>query len=274
MSESFTDVTAAPAPVPPKKPAGRRTGLLCLLGFLVLAAGEGYLWRLVHAQSDVSALTDLQRQVAALRAAPPAATPPSLQGLADLTEKLAALTAQVNAMQGLLASDHGALTAMQASQADLTKLTAKIAALNQMAVARMALEAGQPLGTIANAPPALAAFATVAPPTMASLILTYPAAARAAAAASVSDTGKASYWSRVVARLENFVTISDGTHVIVGAPAAAVLEQAGALLNAGDLAGAVADISTLSVSTQAAMGSWLTNARALLAARNALMAAN
>jgi hypothetical protein len=75
----------------------------------------------------------------------------------------------------------------------------------------------------------------------------------------------------VLARLESLITISNGTHVIVGAPAAAVIAQARAALDAGDLAGAVALLDTLSVSTQAAMGGWLGQARDLLAARAAIV---
>jgi hypothetical protein len=103
------------------------------------------------------------------------------------------------------------------------------------------------------------------------LRLGFAAAARAAEAASVTADGKASFWSRVRARMESIVTVSDGTHVLLGAPAAAVLAQARLLLDAGDLAGAVAQIDTLSQPTQAAMGAWLTQARALLAARAALI---
>jgi len=103
------------------------------------------------------------------------------------------------------------------------------------------------------------------------LRLGFPAAARAAAAASVTADGKASFWSRVKARVESIVTVSDGTHVLLGAPAAGVLAQARLQLDAGDLAGAVAQIDTLSAPTQAAMGAWLTQARALLAARAALI---
>jgi hypothetical protein len=136
----------------------------------------------------------------------------------------------------------------------------------------MALEAGQPLGDIPNAPPELAKFASDPPPTEAALVMAFPAAARAAEAASVAGDGKGSYWSAVLARLENLVTISNGSHVVVGAPAAGVIVQAQALLNAGDLAGAVAEVQTLSASTQAAMGDWLSQAQDLLAARAAMIA--
>jgi hypothetical protein len=58
---------------------------------------------------------------------------------------------------------------------------------------------------------------------------------------------------------------------VVGAPAAGVIAQARAALNAGDLNGAVSVLDTLSVTTQAAMGPWLTQARDVLAARAAII---
>jgi hypothetical protein len=59
---------------------------------------------------------------------------------------------------------------------------------------------------------------------------------------------------------------------VVGAPAAGVVAQAQVLLDAGDLAGAVAQLQTLSTDTQAAMGGWLSQAQDLLAARAAMIA--
>ena len=102
--------------------------------------------------------------------------------------------------------------------------------------------------------------------------MSFPDAARAAESASVTSDGKRSYWSTVLSRLEGIITISNGTHVVVGAPAAGVIEQAQAALDAGDLAGAVAVLDTLSLTTQAAMGDWLGQARDLLAARQAMVA--
>jgi hypothetical protein len=104
------------------------------------------------------------------------------------------------------------------------------------------------------------------------LVLAFPAAARAAEAASTASHSNGSYWSVVLARLENLITISNGSHVIIGSPAAAVMTQAQSLLDAGDLAGAVAQLQTLSATTQAAMGDWLPQAEGLLAARAAIIA--
>jgi hypothetical protein len=293
---------SAPVAVP-----DRRRSLwpaLGLVGFLVLAAGEGYLYHLDQtADVESGRIAAMQSQIAALQQTSASGVPTTPDADVDaLGPKLAAVEAQVNALQTLFTADHGALIALQANATDLTKLTAdvnalqaratadhavltglqasttdlakltaKISVLGRLDAARMALDAGQPLGDIPNAPPALAKFSAAPPPTQAELVLSFPAAAEAAESASVTRDGKRSYWSNVLARLEGLVTISNGTHVIVGAPAAAVIAQARASLDAGDLAGAVAVLDTLSVSTQAAMGDWLSQARDLLAARAAIV---
>ncbi len=287
MSETAAE-QPAPAPAPPPPAPVRasapapvavlRRGLagpaLTILAVLLLAGGEAFLWHLSTLQTAEDAqFTGLQDQITELqaqanRAAP---APDSLSAQADLAQKYAALAAQVNAMQSQLAADHGALTTMQASQADLTKLTARMTLISQLATARMALDAGLPLGPIANAPPALAQFAAIPPPTEAQLRETFPAAANAALAASIAGDSRISYWARVREKLASVITISDGTRVILGAPAAAVIDQAQADLTAGDLAGALAAINHLSLPTQIAMQPWLGQAQALLAARAALI---
>jgi hypothetical protein len=268
---------AAPMAVPVRVPVKSRRSLWPVffgVGFLLLAGGEAYLWTLSQAEAGRVAQFDVvQAQVADLRLLAEKTQPvgSTVTAQADLSVKFATLAAQVNALQAQVATDHGALSTLQENSVDLTALTARISRLNALETARMALDAGQPLGNIPNAPPALAQFADVAPPGEAQLRMDFPAAARAAEAASIAGEAQGTYWSRVVARLENFVTVSDGTHVLIGAPAAGVVGQAGALLNAGDLAGAVALLDTLSVSTRQAMAGWLAQAHALLAARAALL---
>lgn len=268
---------ALPAPALPEPVRPRRAlwPVAFTLGFAVLAAGEGYLWHEVQMQTALSAqLPGLQAQISALqaqadRAAP---APDSVTTQADLSMKFATLAAQMSAVQAQAAADHGALTTMQADATNLSQLTARIALLNALENARMALDAGQALGTIPGAPPALAQFASAAPPTEAQLRLSFAEAADAGEAASIAGNASGNTWSRVLARLENLVTVSKGGEVVFGAPAAGVIEQARTLLDAGDLAGAVAQLDTLSTSTQQAMAGWLAQARALLAARAALIA--
>lgn len=278
MSESEISTRIAAPAVSERKPRRSPWPVLgAVIGLLLaggLAAGELFLWHLSTLQSAQDAqFTGLQAQINQLQAmaarAQPA--PDSVSVQADLAQKYASLAAQVNAVQAQAAADHGALTSVQANAADLTKLTARIELLNQLATARMALDAGLPLGVIAHAPPALAQYASTAPPTEAALRLSFPAASAAAAAASISGDAHVSYWARVREKLAGLITISDGTHVIVGGPAAAVISAAQAQLDAGDLAGAVAEIGSLSVPTQQAMAPWLAQARGLLAARAALI---
>lgn len=260
----------APAPLPTRR---SRWPYLLLALILLVAGGEGYLWvRLQAEAANATQLAVLQAQVADLRVLAIQTRPGSgsIAGQADLVVKLANVAAQLNAVQSQMAADHAALSTLQSNTADVTKLTARITLLNQLETARMALDAGQPLGVIANAPPALSIFASQPPPTEPALKLGFPAAARAAEAASVAGDTKGGVWAHVLARLENFVTISAGSHVLIGVPAASVIAQARTLLDVGDLAGAVAALNQLSMTTQAAMGDWLVQARALVAARAAL----
>jgi hypothetical protein len=277
MNETEKLQAPSPLPAPEVKPAKPRRSawpLLGFLGFLILAAGEGYLWKLHQSAPDYAPqMAALQAQVTELQqtGAKIQPAPDSVIVQADLGMKLAALSAQVAAIQAQVAADHGALTTLQANNTDLTKLSARIEVLNRLESVRMALDEGQPLGDIPNAPPALAKFAEVAPPTQAALQLAFPQAARAAADASVAKAQSGSFWSGVLARFENLITISNGPKVIVGAPAAAILNQAKDLLDAGDLNGALTVLDGLSPSTQAAMGDWLNQARDLSAARAAII---
>ena len=115
---------------------------------------------------------------------------------ADLTQKFANLNAEVTVLQNQLAADHATIGTLASSTTDLSKLTAKMTLLSQLETARMALDAGQPVGNIPNAPPALAQFATAPPPTQASLVLSYPDAGRDANVASVEKVEGVSYWSQ------------------------------------------------------------------------------
>jgi len=141
--------------------------LLGVAGFLILAAGEGYLYRLHQLiPDDSTAIAVLQAQVTGLqeyanRAQP---APDSVTVQADLTQKIADLNAAVTVLQTQSAADHAAIGTLAANSTDLTQLTAKITLLNRLQIARMALDAGQPLGNIPNAPPALALYATTPPP--------------------------------------------------------------------------------------------------------------
>jgi hypothetical protein len=286
MAETEVKALPAPAPSPAAQPVAPVVkprgavwpvvfGLLVSLGFLLLAGGEGYLWYGARAhQADATELAVLRAELNDLRAAAQnaAPAPDSVAVQADLAQKYTALAAQLNAVQAQAASDHGTLSLLQANATNLGQLTQRMTLLNALGTARLALDAGQPLGQIPGAPPALAQFATVAPPTEAGLRESFPAAARLAEEASLSANGKAGFWAGVKLRLEGIITISNGGQVIFGPPAAAALAQARAALDDGDLAGAVAALQDLSPPARLAMGDWLSQAQGLLAARAAFIA--
>ncbi len=193
------------------------------------------------------------------------------QAQAVLTQKLAAMTAEVNLVQGQQAADHGALTTLQANAADLGKITARISLLNKLGAARMALDAGQPLGALPDAPPALAKFAQQPPPTQAELVLSFPAAARRAESASIAGNATGTLLVGGAGAAGEPGHDQQRQPCDVGAPAAGAVAQARERLDAGDLAGAVAALDALTPPSQAAMGDWLSQARDLLAARAALI---
>lgn len=269
------DSKAAPAPETAAAPKVKRSfwPLWFVAGFVVLAGGEGYLFaqQQVH-KADKTNLAVLQVEVADLRnnAARTSPVADLITAQMQLAEKQTMLAAQVAAMQGQVAADHGALASLQINAAALSQMTQRMAKLNTIAAARMALEAGQPLGVIPNAPPALAAFADTAPPTLLSLRENFPAIAQQALAASLSDSGKVGFWAKTKLRLEGMMTISDGDHVIFGPPAAATINQMRTDLANNDLSRAVAAANQLSPAVQTAMASWLAPARALVAAQAAL----
>ena len=68
------------------------------------------------------------------------------------------------------------------------------------------------------------------------------------------------------------MTVRQGDRVLVGDSAAGVLARARNALDAGDLAGAVAAVSTLSGPPAAAMAGWRADAQAVLDARAGLAA--
>jgi hypothetical protein len=197
--------------------------------------------------------------------------------LQPLTDRLTALDArqqqagtELSARVTLLESADRAMQADLARRADAATATAKRGALVE--AASLALAAGQKLGDLPGAPPALARFADAAPPTLASLRLAFPAAAREALGASRPPTEGKPFMTRLWAQAQDLVTVRQGDHVLVGDPAAALLERAHAALDAGDLAAAVAGIGSLQGAAAQAMAGWLAQAQALLAARTALIA--
>ncbi len=142
--------------------------------------------------------------------------------------------------------------------------------LARLAVAGVALQAGEPLGEIDGAPPALARFASTRPPTEASLRLGFIAAARAAEAVSTPETAGLSFWQAMLTRLKALVTVRRGDEVILGDSTEAVIARARVALTAGDVPASVATIAHLEGKPAQAFAAWRADAEALLAARAAL----
>jgi hypothetical protein len=244
-------------------------------------------------------LRPLEARIAALenrRPTPTASTPP--QPDPAIQAQLAALTDKVNQLgqqqagDGDLAARLDALTkSQQSTDADLARrletLAGQAAASQRQAAqisglastaqrtarlqaASAALAAGQPLGQIPSAPPALSRFAETPPPTEAALRLSFPQAAAAAERASRPDLSGKPFFTRLWLRAQQVVTIREDEHVIIGDPASGIIARARHSLDAGDLAGAVSVLGTLQGAAAQAMSGWLDQARALLAARAAL----
>jgi hypothetical protein len=161
------------------------------------------------------------------------------------------------------------LTAGESKQTEALDHATRLARLD---AAEIALASGHTLGPIANAPPALARFATTAPPTEAALRLRFGTAAEEALKVSRPDTEGKPFLDRVLARLQDFklITVREGDKVLIGSSAAATIAHARLLLDAGDLAGAARTVATLTGPPAEKMAPWLEDANALVAAREAL----
>lgn len=202
-------------------------------------------------------------------------------GIAQLSQRMDSLAQQVqsagnrnqqtaSALTQRLDADESRLATLEQSAGKISQLAERATRLARLQSAQMALAQGYKLGDIPGAPSALARYAETAPPTVATLRLAFPDAARAASAASSPDTEGKSFLARVKAHAEELVTVRQGDHVLIGDATAGVLARARAALDAGDLAAAVNAVSSLSGPPAKAMAGWLDQAKALLAARSAL----
>ena len=182
----------------------------------------------------------------------------------------AAIRQDIGLVQQQLGTLSGQAQTLTKSSAALPKLTAQADRLSQIVRAQDALRAGLPLGTIANAPPALSRYADTAPPTEAALRLSFADAARAADKAGEPTPDQGPFWHRVWLRVQNLVMVRQGDRVVLGDPTSAILAHAQTVLNAGDLSGTLKVLETLTGPAATAMAQWEAQARALLQAREAL----
>ncbi len=271
---------AAPKPtVAPSHSPRHALPIFTAIGFLTLAAGFFYLWQQSRHDEqppvDPARIASLEGQTRDLR-----------QRLASFETRLIALEQRpatggsvdlrpLEARLGILeARPATTITTAAAPATDLGPLEARIAAAERIAraqAASLALDAGQPLGLLANAPPALARFATSPPPTLATLRAAFPEIARRARTAS--QPAAATTWSdRVTQRLAGLVTIRRGNDVLVGAASSVVLAAAQDRLDSSDLAGAVTALDALDPAAATVAAGWKGDAQDVLAARAALAA--
>ncbi len=196
---------------------------------------------------------------------------------AERTESERITTATSNLEARLRGAESGLATrlaALEAAQARVAAVESRASRLAAFDALRLRLDAGQPLGPalalLPAAPAALTHFATVAPPTEASLRLSFEAAARAGRAASEPAREGQGMLNSAVSRLSGLVTVRRGDQVVWGDAAAAEIEGAHRALEAGDIDAALARIDRLPPAAKAAMAEWVAQAQALGAARAAL----
>lgn len=276
---------AAEAPAAQAIPSASRPGPGVVLTALALALLTGAVFWLVAQQQDLATRMAIQEsetlalreeaRAAARRVVALESRPTAVAATAAPTD-LRPLEARLAALEGRpLASAPAPDTGMADRLAGLEQrlVRAEQAAARAPGLVRLAaaLEAGRPLGPLPGAPPALARYASAAPPTEAGLRLAFPDAARRARDAS-RPAAAAGVVERLWQRLGSLVTVREGDAVLLGSPAAAVLGQAAARLTAGDLSGAVAALDGLDPAASAAMAGWREQATGLLAARAALSA--
>ena len=211
--------------------------------------------------------TDLSQQAAAL----------AKQG-DELSKQSAELSKQATSLQGLterLGTVEGRVAAVEkqdsAIAGQLGGVAERAQRISRTQVAAAALDAGQKLGEIPGAPPALARFAFNAPPTEAGLRLSFNNAAEAAQNASQPGAMEGQpFASRLWTRAQQSLSVRQGDRVVLGDPVAGVLAHARQALEAGDLSGAVSTLDGLTGPAAASMADWVSQARALLDARSAL----
>ncbi len=261
--------------------------LLYVVGILVLGGALFWLWRnpMSQPRSDAveTTLDEMQARITQLENAPKPAPPDLAPMLAPILARLAALEARpaasaaapadLSSIEARLAEleTHPKLAAPDPALANqVTRLSDRTARAARLQEAAASLAAGRKLGAIADAPEALQRFSDMAPPTEAALRLAFPAAAEAALVASRPAEGDLPAWRRFWNRAQALVSIRQGDEVLVGDPAAGIVARARRELDAGDLAGSLDVLGGLNPAATRAMSGWMSDARAVLAARAAL----
>ena len=191
-------------------------------------------------------------------------------GLAKVSQQE---TADIGKIDSQLTAMNTRLDAAAKSATEITALDTRQARTAQLQAAAASLAAGHALGAIQGAPPALAQFATKAPPTEADLRLSFDQAAAAARKAGQPYAETQPFLSRVWDRFQSGLVVREGDRVIVGDAVSGVLDHAKRQLDAGDLPGAVAALDGLAGPAAQAMAPWRAQAQSLIDARAALISA-
>lgn len=189
------------------------------------------------------------------------------QGLAA---RIAAAEQQIAQRGAAIEAQAARVAALEAAAQRLIALEGRSARLAAIDTARVALEAGRPIGPLADAPEALTRFATAAPPTLASLRLAFEDAARAGRQASDPSRESQGVLDSAVSRLSGLVTVRRGEEVVWGDAAGAEIERARRALEAGDIDATLRHLARLPPAAREAMRGWIGQAEALVAARAAL----
>lgn len=212
-----------------------------------------------HFASEQQRLADDQRQLAGKQ-----------QQLADELAKAGSNQAALKALSDRLKQQETALGEVRADVQKVASSAAKAGRVARVGAALASLGAGRPVGNLPDAPPAVARFASKAPPTVEELRAQFPDVAKAVLAASQPTAGK-KFLDRLWTNAQDLVTVRQGDKVLVGDPAAGLLARAQDDLNHNDLADAVKAVSQLKDAAAQAASDWLNSARALLDARSALL---
>lgn len=214
-----------------------------------------------------SRVANLETQLHEVQARPEPTETAGAPAPGPLNEKIDRVERAADQLRGQIDGLGGRLDATDRKIAALDTRAGQVERLER---ALVALDAGQPLGDLPGAPPALARFAHSKPPTEAELRLAFPAAAAAAETASKPEDAGTSFAERMWLKAQRLIRVQHGNKLLIGPPAAAMLGLAHEKLEAGDLAGAMAVLGGLDPAAAAAMAEWRGRAQALLDARGAL----
>jgi hypothetical protein len=277
-TEPSETASEKPPAAEPASSAPRRYPVLpwlSLAGFVILAGAIAWVWANPNLPPpapppSAAALAALSGRLDALEQKLAALPPPP--DLAPLEARVAALEKRPPPAPAPpdAAALAGRIGALADAEAGLAARLDRIERLALAAAAAVALEEGRPLGRLPGQPAALARYATTAPPTLASLRLSFPAAARAELAASRPSAAGKPFLQRLLLQAGDLITLRTGNRVIIGNPAEAALANARVALDAGDLQAAVAALAPLRQPLAPPMAAWEGEAQALLAARAAL----